>query len=180
MMPKVSRFRYSYRLSRRSAAGSKADSLCATKPDSSICCQHGGYQGSGVGSSVFAGGLYRPSRPSGFIETPWGTMRMLRLAEEHGLPRPVSIQNPYNLLNRAFEIGLAEIAIREHCGLLAYSPLAFGVLSGKYLDGARPAGARLTGSTAIPAHVWLRPPWPAHRGWTRPGWPWFGSSVSPS
>jgi len=77
-------------------------------------------------------------------ETPWGTMRMLRLAEEHGLPRPVSIQNPYNLLNRTFEIGLAEIAIREQCGLLAYSPLAFGVLSGKYLDGARPAGARLT------------------------------------
>ena len=77
-------------------------------------------------------------------EAPWGTMRMLRLAEEHGLPRPVSIQNPYNLLNRTFEIGLAEIAIREQCGLLAYSPLAFGVLSGKYLDGARPAGARLT------------------------------------
>jgi len=72
-------------------------------------------------------------------ETPWGTMRMLRLAEEHGLPQPVSIQNPYNLLNRTFEIGLAEIAIREHCGLLA-----FGVLSGKYLDGARPVGARLT------------------------------------
>jgi len=77
-------------------------------------------------------------------ETPWGTMRMLQLAEARGLPRPVSIQNPYNLLNRTFEIGLAEIAIREECGLLAYSPLAFGVLSGKYLDGARPAGARLT------------------------------------
>ena len=77
-------------------------------------------------------------------ETPWGTMRMLQLAEVHGLPRPVSIQNPYNLLNRTFEIGLAEIAIRERCGLLAYSPMAFGVLSGKYLDGARPAGARLT------------------------------------
>jgi aryl-alcohol dehydrogenase-like predicted oxidoreductase len=77
-------------------------------------------------------------------ETPWGTMRMLQLAEAHGLPRPVSIQNPYNLLNRTFEIGLAEIAIRERCGLLAYSPMAFGVLSGKYLNGARPAGARLT------------------------------------
>ncbi|MEA1050588.1 NADP(H)-dependent aldo-keto reductase [Lamprobacter modestohalophilus] len=77
-------------------------------------------------------------------ETPWGTMRMLALAEAHGLPRMVSIQNPYSLLNRSFEVGLAEVAIREHCGLLAYSPLAFGMLSGKYLNGARPAGARLT------------------------------------
>lgn len=75
---------------------------------------------------------------------PWGLMRYLALAEKHGLPRMVSIQNPYNLLNRSFEIGLAEVALREHCGLLAYSPLAFGVLSGKYLDRARPAGARLT------------------------------------
>ncbi len=77
-------------------------------------------------------------------ETPWGTMRMLALAETHGLPRMVSIQNPYSLLNRSFEVGLAEVAIREQCGLLAYSPLAFGMLSGKYLNGARPAGARLT------------------------------------
>ena len=77
-------------------------------------------------------------------ETPWGTMRLLALAETHGLPRMVSIQNPYSLLNRSFEVGLAEVATREQCGLLAYSPLAFGMLSGKYLDGARPAGARLT------------------------------------
>jgi aryl-alcohol dehydrogenase-like predicted oxidoreductase len=77
-------------------------------------------------------------------ETPWGLMTLLRLAEERGLPRPVSIQNPYSLLNRTFEIGLAEIAIRERCGLLAYSPLAFGTLTGKYLDGARPPEARLT------------------------------------
>jgi aryl-alcohol dehydrogenase-like predicted oxidoreductase len=77
-------------------------------------------------------------------ETPWGLMTLLRLAGEHGLPRPVSIQNPYNLLNRSFEIGLSEVATREQCGLLAYSPLAFGVLSGKYLGGARPPGARLT------------------------------------
>jgi aryl-alcohol dehydrogenase-like predicted oxidoreductase len=77
-------------------------------------------------------------------ETPWGTMRMLELAERHGLPRMVSIQNPYSLLNRTFEVGLAEVAIREQCGLLAYSPLAFGMLSGKYLGGARPQGARLT------------------------------------
>jgi aryl-alcohol dehydrogenase-like predicted oxidoreductase len=77
-------------------------------------------------------------------ETPWGLMSLLNLAERDGLPRAVSIQNPYSLLNRTFEVGLAEVAIREQCGLLAYSPLAFGVLSGKYLDGARPAGARLT------------------------------------
>ncbi|MBK1649906.1 NADP(H)-dependent aldo-keto reductase [Rhabdochromatium marinum] len=77
-------------------------------------------------------------------ETPWGTMRLLQLAEQHGLPRMQSIQNPYSLLNRTFEIGLAEIALQEQCGLLAYSPLAFGVLSGKYLNGARPPQARIT------------------------------------
>lgn len=77
-------------------------------------------------------------------ETPWGTMRYLQLAKERGWPRMVSIQNPYNLLNRSFEVGLAEIAHREQVGLLAYSPLAFGVLSGKYLGGKRPEGARLT------------------------------------
>lgn len=77
-------------------------------------------------------------------ETPWGTQRFLHVAESRDLPRAVSIQNPYNLLNRTFEIGLAEIAIREQIGLLAYSPLAFGVLAGKYLNGARPAAGRLT------------------------------------
>jgi aryl-alcohol dehydrogenase-like predicted oxidoreductase len=77
-------------------------------------------------------------------ETPWGTMKFLQLADDLGLARAVSIQNPYNLLNRTFEIGLAEVAIREQCGLLAYSPLAFGMLSGKYADGARPEGARIT------------------------------------
>jgi aryl-alcohol dehydrogenase-like predicted oxidoreductase len=77
-------------------------------------------------------------------ETPWGLMRFQHLAETMGMPRMVSIQNPYNLLNRTFEVGLAECAIREQCGLLAYSPLAFGVLSGKYLGGAKPSGARLT------------------------------------
>ncbi len=76
-------------------------------------------------------------------ETPWGILEYLRLAREKNLPRIVSIQNPYNLLNRSFEVGLAEIAIREQVGLLAYSPLAFGMLSGKYLDGARPEGSRL-------------------------------------
>jgi aryl-alcohol dehydrogenase-like predicted oxidoreductase len=77
-------------------------------------------------------------------ETPWGVMQYLQLAAEYELPRVVSIQNPYNLLNRSFEIGLSEIAIREQVGLLAYSPLAFGMLSGKYCGGARPEGARIT------------------------------------
>ena len=65
-------------------------------------------------------------------ETAWGLMHFINLAEKNNLPIPVSIQNPYNLLNRSFEIGLAECAIREKCGLLAYSPLGFGLLSGKY------------------------------------------------
>ena len=77
-------------------------------------------------------------------ETPWGVHRFLQLAESRGWPRVVSIQNPYNLLNRSFEVGLAEMAIREQVGLLAYSPLAFGLLSGKYENGAQPANARLT------------------------------------
>jgi len=77
-------------------------------------------------------------------ETPWGLMNYLQLAKEHDLPRMASIQNPYNLLNRTFEIALAEIAHREQVPLLAYSPLAFGALSGKYLKGARPENARLT------------------------------------
>ncbi|EJN6827605.1 NADP(H)-dependent aldo-keto reductase [Vibrio cidicii] len=75
-------------------------------------------------------------------ETPWGVMSLLRLAEKHDLPRIVSIQNPYNLLNRSFEVGLSEISHYEGVQLLAYSPMAFGCLSGKYLNGAKPAGAR--------------------------------------
>ncbi|GGF30610.1 aldo/keto reductase [Aliidongia dinghuensis] len=77
-------------------------------------------------------------------ETPWGTMRFLALAERYGLPRVASIQNAYSLVNRTFEQGLAEVALREDCGLLAYSPLGGGTLSGKYLNGARPEGARMT------------------------------------
>lgn len=77
-------------------------------------------------------------------ETPWGTMRYLAESDARGLPRIASIQNPYNLLNRTYEIGLAEISHREKVSLLVYSPLAFGVLSGKYLGGARPAGARIS------------------------------------
>jgi aryl-alcohol dehydrogenase-like predicted oxidoreductase len=71
-------------------------------------------------------------------ETPWGVMRYLQLAEKHDLPRIVSIQNPYSLLNRSFEVGLAEISQHEGVELLAYSSLAFGTLSGKYLNGAKP------------------------------------------
>lgn len=77
-------------------------------------------------------------------ETPWGIMEYLRLAGEKGLPRVASIQNPYNLLNRSFELAGAEIAHRERVGLLAYSPLAFGMLSGKYMGGKWPEKARLT------------------------------------
>jgi aryl-alcohol dehydrogenase-like predicted oxidoreductase len=68
-------------------------------------------------------------------ETPWGLMRYLHLAEVHGLTPPVSIQNPYSLLNRTFEIGLSEICLRENIACLPYSPLAFGLLSGKYTRG---------------------------------------------
>ena len=77
-------------------------------------------------------------------ETPWGLAEYLRLAREQGGPRVASIQNPYSLLNRSYEVGLAEFAHREAVGLLAYSPLAMGVLSGKYLGGVKPEGARLT------------------------------------
>ncbi|MCB1947488.1 NADP(H)-dependent aldo-keto reductase [Nitrosomonas sp.] len=76
-------------------------------------------------------------------ETPWGVMQFLQLAQQHNLPRVVSIQNPYNLLNRSYEIGLAEISWRETVGLLSYSPLGFGTLSGKYLDNRKPPGSRL-------------------------------------
>jgi len=77
-------------------------------------------------------------------DTPWGVMKFLALAEQKGLPRIASVQNPYSLVNRTYETGLAEVSVREDCGLLAYSPLAFGVLSGKYLGGQRPEGARLS------------------------------------
>ena len=76
-------------------------------------------------------------------ETPWGTSEYIKYSETKNLSRPVSIQNPYNLLNRSFEVGLSEISIRENVGLLAYSPLASGTLSGKYLDGKLPEGSRL-------------------------------------
>ena len=75
-------------------------------------------------------------------EQPWGVMEFLRLSREHALPRIAAIQNCYNLINRGFEFGLAEISYRENVSLLAYSPLAFGHLSGKYLDGAKPAAGK--------------------------------------
>lgn len=68
-------------------------------------------------------------------ENPWGVMRFLMESEKHGLPRISTIQNPFSLLNRLYEVGLSEIGMRENVGLLAYSPLAFGVLSGKYANG---------------------------------------------
>ena len=77
-------------------------------------------------------------------ETPWGTMRFLQLAEKHNLPRPMSIQNPYSLLNRTFEVGLSEVAMREKVGLLAYSPLGFGMLTGKYHTETPPADGRIS------------------------------------
>ncbi len=77
-------------------------------------------------------------------ETAWGCMTFLKYADQLGLPRVVSVQNPYSLLNRSAEVGLAEVMQRESVDLLAYSPLAFGTLSGKYLQGAKPEGARLT------------------------------------
>ncbi len=75
-------------------------------------------------------------------ETAWGTMKWLRLSEEKNLPRMVSIQNEYSLLNRLFEMDLQEVSIAEDCGLLAWSPLGGGMISGKYLNGARPEGSR--------------------------------------
>ena len=94
-------------------------------------------------------------------ETPWGTMRFLEESKVHGLlPRTITIQNPYSLLNRLFEVGMAEISMREQVGLLAYSPLGFGVLSGKYLGNRLPEGSRIalfpnynrySGTTAVEA-----------------------------
>ncbi len=77
-------------------------------------------------------------------ETPWGVMQYLNLAEKLNLPKIVSIQNQYSLTNRTFEIGLSEIALKEKIGLLVYSALNMGALSGKYLDGQRPEGARFS------------------------------------
>ncbi len=76
-------------------------------------------------------------------ETAWGLSKFLEISKVKGLPRMMSVQNPYNLLNRTYEVGLAEISIREQSGLLAYSPLAFGYLTGKYRNNKLPAKSRM-------------------------------------
>ena len=77
-------------------------------------------------------------------ETPWGVMKYMKLSEEKNLPRMMSIQNVYSLVNRVFDIHNSEVSIREKCGLLAYSPLAGGRLSGKYIGNKKPKNARYT------------------------------------
>lgn len=77
-------------------------------------------------------------------ETPWGTMKYMQAATTHNLPKPVTVQNSYSIIHRGYEVGMSEVSLRENIGLLAYSPLAQGVLSGKYLDGNKPEGARGT------------------------------------
>lgn len=89
-------------------------------------------------------------------ETAWGTMQWLGLSEKQSLPRMVSIQNEYSLLHRLFEGDLQEVAMTENIGLLAWSPLATGMLSGKYIDGQRPAGSRWT--------LLAKPPRDTHAG----------------
>jgi aryl-alcohol dehydrogenase-like predicted oxidoreductase len=76
-------------------------------------------------------------------ETPWGVMNYLQLAKDKDLPRMMSIQNPYSLLNRSYEVGLAEVSIRENIGCLSYSPLASGYLTGKYRNKQLPKGSRM-------------------------------------
>ena len=94
-----------------------------------------------VGDAVKAGKI----RAFGLSnETAWGTMQFLDLAEKHGLPRVASVQNEYNLLYRPHDADFAEVSHHENVGLLAYSPLAAGLLTGKYLDGAKPSGTRIT------------------------------------
>ena len=77
-------------------------------------------------------------------ETAWGMMKYLSISEKNNFSKPVSVQNGYNLINRVFDISNSEISIRENCGLIAYSPLAGGRLTGKYLEGKRPSNARYT------------------------------------
>jgi len=91
-------------------------------------------------------------------ETAWGTMRWLTIAAAHNLPRMVSIQNEYSLLCRLFDLDMAELSHHERIGLLSFSPLAAGLLSGKYADGAIPAGSRRSINAdlggRINTHLW--------------------------
>ena len=77
-------------------------------------------------------------------ETPYGLSKYLEISKNKNLPRMMSVQNPYSLVNRTYEIGMSEISIREKCGLLVYYPLASGALSGKYRNGQMPKNARMT------------------------------------
>ena len=85
-------------------------------------------------------------------ETSWGAQKYLEISKDHNLPRMMSVQNPYNLLNRTYEVGLAEVSVREQIGLLAYSPLASGYLSGKYRNNQMPKNSRV----ALDPDFWLR------------------------
>ena len=85
-------------------------------------------------------------------ETAWGAKKFLEIAKDNNLPRMMSIQNPYSLLNRTYEVGLAEVSIREQIGLLAYSPLASGYLSGKYRNNQLPKNSRI----ALDPDFWTR------------------------
>ena len=76
-------------------------------------------------------------------ETPYGLSKYLELSKSKNLPRMMSVQNPYNLVNRTYEIGMSEISLREKCGLLVYYPLAAGGLSGKYRNGQMPKNSRM-------------------------------------
>jgi aryl-alcohol dehydrogenase-like predicted oxidoreductase len=113
-------------------------------------------------------------------ETAFGVMRYLQLAEKHELPRIVTIQNPYSLLNRSYEVGLAEVTQYEGVELLAYSCLAFGTLTGKYLNGAKPQVRAIRCSAALPATAASRrkkrllPTWisPNATIWIRRRWRW--------
>ena len=77
-------------------------------------------------------------------ETPWGTMKYLQTSEDNNLIRPVTVQNSYSLIHRSYEYGMSEVSMRENIGLLPYSPLAQGILTGKYINGSQPEGARGT------------------------------------
>ena len=112
-------------------------------------------------------------------ETPWGVMSCLKTAQMFDVPRVVSVQNAYNLLNRTFETGLSEITHYEGVGLLAYSPLAQGYLTGKYQNGALPKGSRKQCSRVLSAMKRQGPiqPWTNISilrnvsSWTRRKWP---------
>lgn len=93
-------------------------------------------------------------------ETAWGTMMWVRLAEQHGLPRPVSIQNEYSLLARLFDTDLAEVAVHERVGLLAFSPIGAGLLSAKYAPDVTPAGSRRSLTPDLGGRITARV-WPA-------------------